>query len=281
MVNQIPFQLRMNQNLTDLNPVVAGECLTIPGQEPLSRPVESFENYLIHYVRCGRGVLQYKGQEYRLRAGQFFILPPGSSSLFYPDRDSRWALRWVGFTGSLAHRFSELPVVNDAPPGTFESLCDLNDNSYLLAHKLASELFFLYSALLKPQKQKIMTDTVEWIQDYVKKNYMNHITVAGIAAELGLDPDYLTRKFKKKTNLSIQNYILLTRMSNARRYLVLGYSVKEVAGMCGFNDASGFCQTFKKYDSDHRSPTQWQKYIIEVHHKRKESDDEPFVPPLP
>ena len=269
----VPFQLRFNQNLTDLNPVLAGEGLT-HGDNPRWKDVDTQETYMIHYVRCGRGVLHYDGQTYYPHAGQLIVMPSGSQFCFYPEENGRWALRWVGFTGSLAHRFSELPPVVDAPPGTFLNLCDLNDPNGILPCRLASELFFLYSTLLKSQKQKPMVDTAEWVKDYVKKNYMHSISVATLAEELGLDPDYLTRKFKKKTNLNIQDYIMMTRMSNAKRYLTLGYSVKETAAMCGFSDASGFCQAFKKNDVEHRSPTQYQKFIIDFHHKRTGSAED-------
>ena len=267
MKRQTPFQLRMNQNLTDLNPVIAGEGLTIAG-DSLPPVIETYENYMIHYIRCGKGQLHYNGKTYPLHAGQLLILPPGSSARLYPLPGTYWALRWVAFSGALAHRFSELPPVVDAPPGTFAALCDLNGNPDMLAYDLASEVFFLYARLLKPQKQKPMTDAVEWIMDYVKKNYMNPISVSAIAKELALAPDYLTRKFKKKANQNIQNYILQTRMTNAKEYLVRGYSVKEAATLCGFSDASGFCRAFKKYEVEHRSPSQWQNYVIAIHKQR-------------
>ncbi len=274
MQKQIPFQLRMDQNLTELNPVLTGEARNYDSDgETL---LETRENCLLHYIRCGKGELHYKGQTYPLRSGQIIVLPQGATARFHPLPGTHWALRWVAFNGTLAHRFAELPPVIDAPAGTFETLCDLNDTSkYQLAYRLASELFFLYSVLLPPPKQKVLTDTVDWILDYVKKNYMNPITVAAIAADLGLDPDYLTRKFKKKTNMNIQSYILQTRLTNAKRYLIMGYSVKEVASMCGFNDASGFCRAFKKYENSNQSPSHWQARMIELHRLRKSGAQQP------
>ena len=260
----------MNQNLTELNPVLCGEAVNDGNNPNSGTQLDTLENCLIHYIRCGKGQLHYKGQTYPVRSGQLIIMPQGVTARFYPLPGSRWALRWVAFTGTLAHRFSELPPVVEAPAGTFERLCVLDSmDIYRLAYALASELFFLYSALLQPPKQKPMIDTVEWILDYVKKNYMNPITVAGIAKELGLDPDYLTRKFKKKVNMNIQSYILQTRLTNAKRYLTMGLSVKETAAMCGFSDPSGFCRAFKKYGSDHDSPTQWQEKIVALHRQRR------------
>ena len=256
------FMFRMDQNLRDINPIVAGEGL-FPPNDPNISP-QSWEHPLLHYVRCGHGILRLDGKTYPIKPGQLFFIPPGKSAYFAPDSDTRWALRWVGFNGGLAHRFNELPPVFDAPKGTFETLCDLKQTTYALEYKLASELFFLYSALLQPQRKKITTDYVQWIMEYVQQSYMNAISVADIAKQLGLDSSYLSRTFKKKTNITIQHYILQTRCSRALRYLELGYSVKETASLCGFNDASSFSKTFKKYDGLDRSPSQWLEFIRQV-----------------
>ena len=268
MKELLPFQLRMNPNLADLNPVLAGEGFWA-NQNHYSE-VASGELYQLQYVRCGSGTILINGRRYPFRSGQLIIIPPGVKAT-YADSPRR-CLRWVSFGGVLAHRFSELPVVVDAPPGTFENLCDLNGDRFMLEYKLASELMFLYSALLTPQKQKIMIDPIEWVKQYVSKNYTNHISVLDIARQVGLDPDYLTRKFKKKVNLSIQSYILQTRITNSRNFLAQGYSIKETAAMCGFNEVSNFSRAFKKYDADHRSPAMWQAFFIEFHRKRTDEE---------
>lgn len=271
MKEQLPFQLRMNQNLTDLNPVVVGEGRH--HNNYYTGPVVAGESYMIHYVRCGSGEYLHNGTAYPFHAGQLIISKPGDIAKFHSGENGHWALRWISFNGSLAHRFSELPPVVDAPPGTFENLCDLNSTGYLLEYKLSSELLFLYSTLLPPQKQKIMTDPVEWVKEYVAKNYMNHISVVDLAKQVGLDADYLTRKFKKQVNLNIQSYIIQTRITNSRTFLAQGYSVKETAAMCGFNEVSSFSRAFQKFDASHRSPSNWQHFYIEFHRKRKESHE--------
>ncbi len=269
MIKKDPFQLRLNKDLSDLNPVVVGEGAFSPG-DPFNTLVS--EVYMIHYVRCGSGIYHYKGKEHLFRTGQLIISCPGDVSQFGPAEETRWALRWVGFNGKLAHRFSELPIIVDAPPGTFEALCDLTEPGDMLEYKLASELMFLYSTLLTPQKQRVVIDPVEWVKEYVEKNYMNSITVPELAKAVGLDPDYLTRKFKKTYNLNIQSYILQTRVTYSRKFLADGWSVKETATMCGFSDPSSFSRAFKKYDGLHRTPSHWRTFYEEFHRKRKATD---------
>lgn len=269
MSKTTPFQLRLNKNLSDLNPVVVGEGSFAPGD---NFNILVAEAYMIHYVRCGSGIYHHKGKDYHFHSGQLIISRPGDVAQFGPAQADRWALRWVGFNGTLAHRFSELPVIVDAPAGTFEALCSLTEMGDMLEYKLSSELLFLYSTLLTPQKQRVMTDPVEWVKEYVEKNYMKSIAIPELAKAVGLDPDYLTRKFKRKYNLNIQSYILQTRVSYSRKFLAEGWSVKEVAAMCGFSDPSSFSRAFKKYDASHRTPSHWQTFYTEFHRKRKSTD---------
>ena len=269
MTRQSPFQIRLNENLSDLNPVVAGEGTFCPGDEFNTLTAEA---YMIHYVRCGSGIYHYKGTDHVFRSGQLIISRPGDVAQFAPGQEAFWALRWVGFNGTLAHRFSELPVIVDAPPGTFEALCNLNEPNGMLEYKLASELMFLYSTLLTPQKQRVVTDPVEWVKEYVEKNYMKNISVLELAKAVGLDPDYLTRKFKKTYNLNIQSYILQTRVTYSRKFLSEGWSVKEVSAMCGFSEPSSFSRAFKKYDASHRTPSHWQAFYSEFHRRRRSGE---------
>lgn len=118
-------------------------------------------------------------------------------------------------------------------------------------------IFCLYFS----QRKRVTTDYVKWIMDYIQQSYMHPITVSGIAEQLGLDVSYISRKIKRSTNLTIQGYILQTRITSSMRYLELGYSIKETAALCGFHDTSSFCKTFKKYNTEGRSPSQWFAYI--------------------
>ena len=113
MRKQPPFQLRLNKDLSDLNPVVVGEGSFSPGDQ--SNTLVS-EAYLIHYVRCGSGIYHHKGIDHIFRSGQLIISRPGDVAQFGPAEEARWTLRWIGFNGKLAHRFSELPIIVDAPP---------------------------------------------------------------------------------------------------------------------------------------------------------------------
>lgn len=62
--------------------------------------------------------------------------------------------------------------------------------------------------------------------------------------------DYLRKLFKKEVGVSPLEYLTGMRMKNAERLLTLwttGYTVTEIAQMCGYDNALYFSRAFKKY----------------------------------
>ena len=60
-------------------------------------------------------------------------------------------------------------------------------------------------------------------------------------------PDHFLRVFKRETGFTPHEYVINTRLSNAR-YLLrnTAMSVKDICFSCGFSSESAFCITFKK-----------------------------------
>lgn len=250
------FQVLLNPRFQDISPILAGEATCPPGlvQHPPRRDCT-----IIHYVRSGRGTLYSRGNTYEIAAGQVFFILPGEKATYIADKEDPWAYRWVGFTGTSSRVFADLSAVLPVPEEIFANLCDLRSSTYNLEHKLASELFLLQAMLPLPQPD--ITDPVQWIMDHVQSAYMSKdLSVLKMAETLNLDRSHLYRIFKKKTGLSIKDYILQVRTRSAKWFLEQGYSVKETATLCGFGDAKNFSRQFKKSETD-MTPLQWQTYI--------------------
>lgn len=262
---EIAFQHLMNANLTDLNPILAGESQCEPGAYRLP---DAQKGTLIHFVLSGKGVLYSRGGTHPVGPGQAFIIMPDEPASYQADEKDPWCYRWVGFTGTLAGRFSVLPPVFDAPQDMFRHVRDLTEPAENLEYQLASDLFLLYSQLIHPQKHT--RDYIRATIDYIQTSYMHKLTLKNIADHVGMNPDYLSRMFRKKTGTTLQAHILDLRVNEAKRYLVLGYSVKEAATLCGFGDPATFTRLFKKCGNP--SPTEWRKtkldYIADYKNRR-------------
>lgn len=269
------FQYHWSMHFQDLTPILAGEAENIPERRVTIRP----EHHLIHYVRRGKGILYTDKGAFPAHAGQIVYLHPGERGTFLADSDDPWAYRWMGFDGNQSHRFNILPTVFDAPEGTFDDLCDLRDHSKIIEYKLLSELYFLFYQLL-PTEEPTLNYTQQII-DHIHSSYMKPLTVAGIADTIGLNRSYLTRKFKKDTGYSIQEYLHRIRYTKALYYLDIGHSVKETAALCGYDNASSFCKIFKKIDPMELTPQQRKvRYATVVRPSRANLSDLP-APVIP
>jgi len=268
------FQFHWSMQFQDLNPILGGEADNIPGRRVNVRP----EFHLIHLIRRGKGTVYTDSGTFSAHAGQIIYLRPGEAASFLADSEDPWAYRWYGFDGIQSHRFSVLTTVFEAPEGAFDNLCDLRERSHIIEYKLLSELYLLFYKLL-PNEETQPIDHTQRVIDYIQSSYMKPLTVAGIAEHVGLNRSYLTRKFKKDTGFSIQDYLHRTRYTKALYYLDIGHSVKETAALCGYDNASSFCKIFKSVDPMELTPQQRKvRYATVVHPSRAVLSDLPSPP---
>ena len=262
------YQILLKQNLQDLNPITVGEAECPPGQKTL---LDMRTSSVLHYVRRGRGTLYLKEQVYPVETGQFFLVMLGENAVCVSDPEDPWEYQWVGFTGVLSHDFAQLPPVFSLPEELVERLYDLRTPEENLAPRLASDLFLLHSKLISPKQPK--RDYVQQTIDYVQTSYMHKLSVSDLAKELGVDRSHLSRQFKSKMNISIQDYILCIRLSESKRYLKYGYSIKETALLCGFGDPPNYTRLFRREEGI--CPTDWKKRYVKK--RQKEQSFEPYT----
>lgn len=99
---------------------------------------------------------------------------------------------------------------------------------------------------------------IERIKQFIKEHYMENIGRTQIADELCLAPEYVSKLFKKESGMNLSDYIAGYRVLQAKNFLDRGdLSVSEVAEACGFENATYFSTTFKKYAG--MSPNQYRK----------------------
>ncbi len=83
--------------------------------------------------------------------------------------------------------------------------------------------------------------------DFVQQNYMKDCTVEEMAEVVNVSPNYLRRKFKEETGMTILEYITETRLTTAARLLeTSSKKVKDVSLEVGYPNISYFTQVFSK-----------------------------------
>ncbi|HIZ84766.1 MAG TPA: AraC family transcriptional regulator [Firmicutes bacterium] len=88
---------------------------------------------------------------------------------------------------------------------------------------------------------------IEEAQRYLESHFTEPVSVAEIAGRAFLQADYFSRSFKEITGYTPKQYLTLLRLTYGCQLLLQsGLAVQDIAVRCGFGDASGFIQAFKK-----------------------------------
>lgn len=93
--------------------------------------------------------------------------------------------------------------------------------------------------------------------DYIDLHLEQKIQAADLAAQLGYDDYYITRRFKRETGYSLTNYIKFAKIERAKVLLQsTRLTVQQIDDGLGFTTRSYFIQCFKAVTG--RTPTAWR-----------------------
>ncbi|RKP56241.1 response regulator [Cohnella endophytica] len=121
------------------------------------------------------------------------------------------------------------------------------------------------------QSQSVVNRVIFYIKQHITEDFSRD----DIANSVFLNPDYLTRVFKKETGMSISDYLLKERLGIAQELLAkTDMPVSAVAAQIGYSNFSHFSRMFKKYTDlnpiDYRMKQQNKQAALEG----RQSDNE-------
>ncbi|MBP1042484.1 helix-turn-helix domain-containing protein [Vagococcus sp. BWB3-3] len=128
-----------------------------------------------------------------------------------------------------------------------------NDNVYQYT-KRGNDFFLIllliaisddYLKLLSRKSTKQIKKTA-LIAEWVRVNISKDLTLATIATQFNLNPNYLSRIFKSEQGIGVKNYILTIKLDHAKRLLsTTMLTINEVAEQSFFYDPKHFMRAFK------------------------------------
>lgn len=84
-------------------------------------------------------------------------------------------------------------------------------------------------------------------KQYINENFNKAISLEEISSMIGFNPAYFSSMFKKETGENFIDYVMNTRIQNAKSYLLqTDMKVDEVALAVGYSDVKYFTRLFKK-----------------------------------
>ncbi|HZG87992.1 response regulator [Paenibacillus sp.] len=98
------------------------------------------------------------------------------------------------------------------------------------------------------EKVKKSDTVVQSVQRYIAQYLDQDLSRESIAEMVFLNPDHLSRLFKKETGYSISDYILMERIKRAKELLSqTNIPISSIAASVGHTNFSHFARIFKKY----------------------------------
>ncbi|WP_424768054.1 helix-turn-helix domain-containing protein [Paenibacillus sp. sgz302251] len=233
-----------------------------------ARREKPMANYDLFYVWSGEGEVEVNGNHYEVGPGSCFLFRPGdyTSATHNPQRPL--VLSYIHFALDEAH---------DIVPNRYRKLNDTVDFEYMLSRYVRLFLVQTYAAeeeaqlLLKqlmihllredqqlPVEKKAsnqLTEAIHEVANFVRQNPSIAHRVEDLAMRAQLSPRYFSMKFKELIGMSVQTYMIQTRIERAQHLLMhAGMNVTEVADALGYRDIFFFSRQFKQYTG--RSPSE-------------------------
>ena len=177
----------------------------------------------------------------------------------YVDKDEVEALKWMNRAADLGDTIAlkERMNYNFNHNNLDKILDEITQNKLGSAHLVSAICMQLYIETLRLFDKKYncfssLYDEKDIIVDNIKKYIDDNfstttLSIVDLEKIFHISHYYLSRLFKKKTGITIKEYLILTRMNFAKEKLLNSQCViSEIAKDSGYNDIYHFFKEFKK-----------------------------------
>lgn len=252
----------INATLTrDIFPIDVGYEKHPAGKKPFSN---HYPYYLLHFVKSGKGIIEFDGNQTCMNKNTLFILPPDKEIRYVLDKKQNWEYYWINFNGSAVQK-----ILNYLGVSSQDFYINCNNSKCLTFFKVAlaakadkdSQFFTVMHCLMQIFEEicrnyrRLNTARTneaplfEQILDYVHEHlYDCDLRAKGVADKFFLSPCYFSTLFDKNANVSFKEYINYERIKKATELLdSTELLIKEIAEAVGFSDPLYFGKVFKRY----------------------------------
>ena len=230
------------------------------------------------YVLKGTAT-HWMGQESTLlRAGDYFIIDPGSEHCYKDTKDfeiinclflSQYIDRALGDCPSLSSLLSNqvlrfgVPVdikaadriLHDEDKSVGKLIRQM-ENEYvqqnvgymeLLRCYLTQVLVLAVRASENAERSRVRHRATASVVEYLQQNYAQPLSLDAISSRFGYTPQYLSSLFHKDTGTTIQDFLQRLRVEEACKRMDSNLSLTELAQAVGYNDTKHFSKIFRKH----------------------------------
>ena len=223
---------------------------------------KDYASYEILYTYEGCGVLEYGGKKYHLQKGDGFFIDCREPHYYYTD-GTHWLHSDLHFSGSISTElYADFASDNDVIFhedsdekyqtlletlvriwDTFQSYKQLQFSNYIseiIAHLLIDKDV--------KKSGSAMPETFAYLIKYIEHNFSSDLTLDFLAEFSSMSKYHLCREFKKYTGMTPIQFLIYTRIENAKFLLKhTDLPIGRIASQTGFTDLNNFNNQFKKH----------------------------------
>ena len=221
---------------------------------------ESYDSFLLLYIKKGNLQLSFNEQIQTLTSGYFLLLDCYGAHA-YSCADQCDCL-WCHFDGVLARQWyeavtSRLGNFFSMPEPSYEreklnAIFDIFASGAPIREPLMSKYltdiltsFLLHTSL--PEESCFHAQMSEKIIAYINEHFKEPVSVETLAELAGLSQYHFIRTFKKETGFTPHEYLIHSRIGTAKYLLKnTAMTVKDICYQTGFSCESVFCSSFKR-----------------------------------
>lgn len=214
---------------------------------------------------CGHGELILNGRTYFVDEGCGILLTPDTSHIYY-STSPLWYVNFLCFNGSClpaimenlkldvpgVYRLTNPSLILDKELQLYNAFMENPSDAYPTSKIIYDLLLDLSLDIQRTVSGQdgIANEKVHKAIGFMYEHYRENISLQDIADAVQLSKEYLCQLFKKHTNFTVLDYLIRTRIANAKVALIKypDQTVAQIARQCGFESPSYFCSVFKRYE---------------------------------
>ena len=217
---------------------------------------------VMQHTISGTGNLRYGTRSYRIAPGETMLLVVPHSHRYWVEKGGRWEFFWISMHGAEALRIHKEVLATKGPvfslrPATVDNLADCayrlvkgDGSTPARASAISYEAAMaLYGDVFQPQGNDVAENSVvRQVTDYIGAHLHLPLPVDELARLSGLSRAHFSRVFAAHEGLPPAEYVLNKRLNRAAKLLATSADlpVKDVSGMCGFEDPNYFAKVFRR-----------------------------------
>ncbi|MBE6667060.1 MAG: AraC family transcriptional regulator [Ruminococcaceae bacterium] len=220
-------------------------------QEKIFRPNGSIFHHIM-FVQEGEGVFELNNEKHVLKAGTAMFFSKNMPINYYAS-GSLFKTAWITFDGisteSIFEYFSAKGFSFIENSSLISKILAFvkhveNGESFEGLSKAVYDIVITYFSELNKATCPVVLSNAK---NYIATNFKNDISIAEIAAYVGISQSLLFRLFKANEKCTPIEYLKRTRIESAKLLLSneQNMNIKDVGSSCGFSDTSYFVKVFR------------------------------------